>query len=105
MNELNAYYSVIFTVVLNDFQDVDSYNKLGKKIRTLVENQKGFIGFESIFDSKAKKEITISYWKDIESIKEWKQNKEHQKAIVLGKEKWYKSYTVRIAKVEMEYKF
>ena len=49
--------------------------------------------------------ITISFWKTLEDIAHWKAHMEHQKAQRLGKEQWYKNYTVRICKVEREYGF
>lgn len=49
--------------------------------------------------------ITVSYWKDIDSIKQWKANAEHQQAQQLGKEQWYSAFNVRIARVEQEYSF
>ena len=49
--------------------------------------------------------ITVSYWKDEESIKKWKENIEHQEAQRLGKEIWYSSYKIRVAKVERDYEF
>ena len=68
----------------------------------LVSQQDGFLGFESAREELG---ITVSYWRDIESIKKWKANLEHQKAQKLGKEIWYKKYKIRIAKVEHDYEF
>ena len=68
----------------------------------LAKEQDGYLGIES---SRAEIGITISYWRDLESIKNWKMNSDHQIARRLGKEKWYKSYKLRIAKVEHDYDF
>ena len=69
-------------------------------MRELAENQEGFLGFENAENEKG--EISVSYWKSIEAIKEWKENLEHKQAQLLGKQQWYKSYKVRICKVESE---
>ena len=40
---------------------------------------------------------------ELDAIKNWKANVEHQQAQKLGKERWYKAYKTRIAKVERDY--
>jgi len=52
-----------------------------------------------------KKRWTLSYWRDVESIKHWKDNLDHQKAQIKGQKTWYSQYKVRIAKVERDYDF
>jgi heme-degrading monooxygenase HmoA len=62
----------------------------------------GFLGVESARNEIV---ITVSYWKSLEAIKNWKQNLAHLDAQQLGVSKWYEKYTVRIALVEKEYSF
>ena len=66
----------------------------------LAKQQPGFLGIESARNEIG---ITVSYWKDLESIRQWKQHAEHQLAQKMGKEKWYSHYKTRICKVEREY--
>ena len=47
--------------------------------------------------------ITVSYWKDRESINQWKNHAAHRLAQQFGRDKWYRSYRIRVAKVEKEY--
>ena len=47
--------------------------------------------------------ITVSYWKDKKSILDWKNHTAHRQAQRFGKEKWYRSYKIRVAKVEKDY--
>jgi len=49
--------------------------------------------------------ITVSYWESLDAIKEWRNNSKHQIAIKKGKSDWYKSFKIRIAKVERDYEF
>lgn len=65
----------------------------------LASKQPGFLGIESAREDIG---ITVSYWSDLESIKRWKNNIDHQEAQKLGVEKWYTSFKVRIAKVERD---
>lgn len=73
---------------------------MAEKMVALAAEQPGYLGIESARDSVG---ITVSYWKDLDSIKQWKANIEHQAAQKLGKEKWYSSYRLRIAHVLHEY--
>lgn len=94
------YYAVIFTSILNG--DDNGYTQMGDKMEKLVEKQPGFLGFES-----ARNEIglTVSYWKDLDSIRKWKENTAHTVAQEKGRKTWYQNYKVRIAKVERDYGF
>ena len=94
------YYAVIFTSLLSE--DAKGYDQMAETMETLANQQPGFIGIESVREQIG---ITISYWKNLEDIKNWKSNVDHQLAQKLGKEKWYESYKVRICKVEREYEF
>ena len=92
------YYAVIFTSIMN--MDIEGYDEMAQKMEKLAQKQEGFIGIES---ARNKIGITVSYWKDLDAIKRWKMNIEHQEAQRLGRSKWYKSFSVRIAKVERAY--
>ena len=49
--------------------------------------------------------LTVSYWRDEDSIRAWKRQVDHIGAQRLGRERWYAAYRVRIARVEREYGF
>jgi len=92
------YYSVIFTSVSKE--DPIGYSAMAEKMEKLAMEQPGYLGFES---ARSEIGISISYWKDLESIRIWKQNTEHLLAQKLGNEKWYQYYKIRIARVERDY--
>lgn len=94
------YYAVIFTSIRT--RDDNGYEKMAEKMLNLVSEQDGFLGVESAREDIG---ITVSYWKDLESIKKWKENISHIEAQKKGKEIWYKNYKTRIARVEKEYSF
>jgi len=94
------YYAVIFTSKKIDKDK--GYGKISDRMIELVSQQDGFLGFESAREELG---ITVSYWKNEKSIKNWKANLEHQEAQKLGKEVWYRQYKIRIAKVERDYDF
>ncbi len=92
------YYAVIFTSVRT--AEDNGYSELAERMVELAKKQSGFLGVESARDEIG---ITVSYWKDLDSIRKWKEHTEHQVAIEKGKKEWYESYKVRIAKVERDY--
>ena len=66
----------------------------------LASQQPGFLGFESAREDVG---ISVSYWADLESIRRWKEQIDHQIAQKRGREVWYSTFRVRIAKVERDY--
>ena len=94
------YYAVIFTSERTEIDE--GYLAMTKKMETLAKEQEGFLSVES---ARSEIGITVSYWKDLESIKKWKQNMDHLVAQEKGRSTWYESYTTRICLVEREYSF
>mmetsp|Transcript_19903 Transcript_19903/g.25632 ORF Transcript_19903/g.25632 Transcript_19903/m.25632 type:complete len:106 (+) Transcript_19903:145-462(+) len=92
------YYAVIFTSIRSDGDN--GYGEMADKMVELASKQSGYLGIESAKESIG---ITVSYWSDLESIKNWKSNIEHTEARVIGREKWYADFKVRISKVERDY--
>jgi len=94
------YYAVIFTSVRTSGDN--GYARMSDHMLELARKQDGFLGVESAREAVG---ITISYWRDLESIRKWKENTDHAFARNKGRETWYKSFTTRIALVEREYHF
>lgn len=94
------YFAVIFTTTRIDGDN--GYSEMSEKMFELASIQDGFIGVES---AREKTGITVSYWRDLESIKKWRENAEHSTARNRGRLEWYKCYKTRIAKVERDYEF
>ncbi|WP_320170222.1 antibiotic biosynthesis monooxygenase [Maridesulfovibrio sp.] len=94
------YYAVIFTSLRT--QGDNGYSSMAEEMVDLAVEQPGFLGVESVREELG---ITISYWKDMESIVQWKNDPRHQKAQQLGRSKWYGSFKVRVVKVERDSEF
>jgi heme-degrading monooxygenase HmoA len=92
------YYAVIFTSLRTEGDN--GYGVMAAKMIKLASKQPGFLGVESARENVG---ITVSYWSDLESIKRWKANIEHQEAQRFGHEKWYSSFKIRISMVERDY--
>jgi heme-degrading monooxygenase HmoA len=91
------YYAVIFTSLRTEGDY--GYGEMAAKMVELASKQPGFLGVESAREEVG---ITVSYWTDLDAIKNWKKNIEHLKAQKSGREKWYASFKTRIAKVERD---
>ncbi len=94
------YFAVIFTSIRTEVES--GYSDMAELMIKLACEQKGFLGIESAREEVG---LTVSYWKDLESIRKWKQHTEHLLAQKKGRAQWYKQYKVRISKVEMDYEF
>jgi heme-degrading monooxygenase HmoA len=94
------YYAVIFTS--EQMEVTDGYADTAERMVELAKEQDGYLGMES---SHEKIGITVSYWRDLDSIKKWKMNAEHIMAQQRGKRDWYKNYKTRICLVERDYDF
>lgn len=94
------YYAVIFTSLRTEVDE--DYDAMADWMMQLAGEQDGFLGVETARDQVG---ITVSYWRDEESIKNWRNNMEHIEAREKGRSHWYKSYMVRVAKVERAYGF
>ena len=89
------YFAVIFTSVYTEGDH--GYTEMSDRMLELAHHQDGFLGVESAPNEIG---ITVSYYRDHESISKWRENFELSIALNEGSEEWYKSFKTRIAKVE-----
>ena len=94
------YYAVIFSNIRTAGDQ--GYEEMAEKMAALAATMPGYLGAES-----ARKDIgiTVSYWHDLESIRNWKYQADHVLARDLGREMWYQTYRLRVARVERDYGF
>lgn len=93
------YFAAIFTSVRSDGDN--GYGEAAKQMLELAAGQPGFLGFES---ARQEIGISVSYWASLEAIAAWKENAAHQLAQERARE-WYRSFRVRVCRVEREYGF
>ena len=94
------YYAVIFSSVRTPIDE--GYGEMAELMVELASDVDGFLGVESARNELG---ITVSYWRDLESIARWKSQAEHLLAQKYGREKWYSTFKTRIALVERDYGF
>lgn len=95
------YYLVHFTAKLSG-RDPDGYAAVSERMVELGFSQPGFLGAEASATEDGR-EVTILYYRDDAAIRAWKANPEHLEAQRLGRERWYDSYVIEIARVERAY--
>ncbi|MDM0056043.1 antibiotic biosynthesis monooxygenase family protein [Variovorax fucosicus] len=92
------YYAVIFSSLRTDGDN--GYGAMAERMDALAAQQPGYLGVESAREGLG---ITVSYWRDLASIRAWKANAEHLVAQQTGRSTWYTDYKTRICKVERDY--
>lgn len=92
------YFAVIFSSQ-RTAEDADGHATMAARMEELARAQPGFLGLESARGDDGFG-ITVSYWETLDAIAAWRQHVEHLAAQTAGREKWYASYDLRIAKVE-----
>ena len=98
-----SYYAVIFSSTLAD--DAEGYGAMAARMVALAKEQDGFLGVESASRTSEGFGITVSYWRDLESIRKWRAQSEHAAAQRMGRDAFYRSYRLRVARVDRDYSF
>jgi len=93
------YYAVIFTSIR--LEGDLGYSETARLMEQLASQQPGFLGFETARQDIG---ISVSYWESLEAIQAWKANAAHRQAQSRARD-WYKTFKVRVCRVEREYGF
>jgi len=91
------YYAVIFTS--RRAPGGPGYGPMAERMLELAAQHPGFLGVDSVRDADGQG-ITVSYWKDLAAIADWRTHPEHLQAQSMGRAEWYESYEIRVARVE-----
>ena len=80
------------------------YLEIASELRPLLERIDGFIAIER-FQSMLEpgKILSLSWWRDEESVLAWKKNVFHQEAQAEGRESIFSYYRIRVAHVFRDY--
>jgi len=76
-----------------DYQDTND------ELESLVRQNPGFIDVKS-FKAEDGERLTVVWWKDKESLREWRELPRHREAQSTGRRKWYEYYKMEVATVE-----
>ncbi|MFH6937294.1 antibiotic biosynthesis monooxygenase family protein [Flavobacterium sp. FlaQc-30] len=95
--------AVIFEVIPNEGKK-EEYLNIAAKLRPELDHIEGFISierFQSI--NNPDKVLSLSFWKDEESIQQWRNLEMHRHAQAKGRNEVFKDYHLRIATVVRDY--
>ncbi|MBW1657795.1 MULTISPECIES: antibiotic biosynthesis monooxygenase family protein [Flavobacterium] len=95
--------AVIFEVIPNEGKK-DEYLDIAASLRPELNHIDGFISierFQSLSDPE--KILSLSFWKDEESIQQWRNLEMHRHAQAKGRNGIFKDYHLRIATVVRDY--
>ena len=82
--------------------DAEGYGAMAERMEQLARAQPGFVGMHSVRGEDGVG-ITVCYWQSAEAIAAWKRDVGHAAAQQRGRERWYESYAVTVARVERQY--
>ena len=95
--------AVIFEVETNPGRDQD-YFELAGSLKPELEAIDGFISVERFQSlSKEGKYVSVSFWRDEQAVKTWREHAEHRLAQARGKKEIFADFRIRVAEVARDY--
>ena len=88
-------YAVIFKATVAGFDE--EYVRTAERLKDLAFRKYGCQDFVSV--TEGDEEIAISYWETEQQIRDWKSDPEHRLAQAMGRDKWYRSFSVEICEI------
>ncbi len=82
----------------------DEYFGLAASLRTELEKTDGFLSIERFQSvSTPGKFVSLSFWRDEESVRRWREKEEHRAAQARGRHGVFADYRLRVASVLRDY--
>ena len=100
MNADTGMFVVIFRARVRKLDD--EYARVAARMRELAITEFGCLEFHAV--SEGADEVALSYWPDEDSIRRWRNHPEHLLAQQTGRERWYESFSVKVAGITREYR-
>lgn len=95
--------AVIFEVEIRQ-DGKEKYLELAAKLRPNLEKIDGFISIERFQSlSNPEKILSLSFWRDEESVRTWREQTEHRMAQAEGRNHVFEDYRIRVAAVIRDY--
>jgi len=95
--------AVLFEVIPNEGKK-EEYLDIAASLRPELDHIEGFISIERFQSfSDPDKVLSLSFWRDEESIQQWRNLEMHRHAQAKGRNEVFKDYNLRIATVVRDY--
>ena len=95
--------AIIFEVEPHS-EAASTYFDIAGDLKPVLEKMDGFISverFESLMQPG--KYLSLSFWRDEEAVKQWRNMEEHRQAQAAGRDGIFKDYRLRVAHVLRDY--
>jgi heme-degrading monooxygenase HmoA len=79
-------------------EPADGYGDMATEMLDLARTMPGFVDFKS-YKADDGERLSVVWWRDLETMKGWRDNARHRVAQRLGREKWYQYYKIEVAEV------
>lgn len=76
----------------------NGYAEMAEQMSKLAQASPGFIA-EKGFTAEDGERLTVVWWQDEETLKQWRNDLQHLVAQRVGREKWYEYYKLEVATV------
>lgn len=95
--------AVIFEVQPHE-EHFDAYLDTATALRPQLEAMDGFISIERFSSlSQPGKLLSLSFWRDEDAVKQWRQLDAHRQAQQAGRQQIFADYRLRVAQVMRDY--
>jgi heme-degrading monooxygenase HmoA len=74
----------------------EDYQAMNAEMETLVRQNPGFVDVKSYTAADGER-LTVVWWRDEESLAEWRNLMRHREAQNTGRQKWYEYYEMDVA--------
>lgn len=82
----------------------EEYLSIAAELKPLLQTIDGFISIERFKSMRDEgKILSLSFWRDEEAVKQWRNLETHRAAQAKGRESIFADYRIRIANVERDY--
>ncbi len=82
----------------------EDYYRMDEELSQLVQQAPGFAGVKS-FTAADGERLTVVWWKDAETLLQWRELARHRVAQSAGRERWYQYYRMEVARIERRSSF
>jgi heme-degrading monooxygenase HmoA len=79
----------------------DEYVATDQRLMEKARTAPGFVDVKS-FSAADGERLTIVWWKDLETLRAWREDPEHRAAQAKGRALWYRYYDMEVAEVVRE---
>lgn len=75
------------------------YDEWSERMDRLVETMPGYIGHVSFREESTGRGVTISYFENMVSLEQWRNDPTHREAQALGRSDFYEEYEIEVAEI------